>query len=139
MLIIAHNLYIEFPLGIIPPLNGLIKILGSMVEVLSLNFLCLFLREVFDSLKRFPMVFHQYCLSFFIYKFIGIDPRTLHLSVIGRDTPRGKQKGDHMERFGAVADKVKLSFPALDIRHRIWLESVDEIRKFDRIPYKENL
>src|SRR5690606_30487116 len=99
----------------------------------------LFLGQVFDSLNRLPMVFHQYPLTFFIDPFVGIDTGALHVSVTGGNTPGRKHKGDHVKRFRAVAYEIKLSLPALDIGHGIRLKSMDKIREFDGIPDKENL
>src|SRR5690606_31361578 len=110
-----------------------------MIKVLALNFLCLLLGEVLDSLKRFPVVFYQHGLSFVIDPLIGIYSCSLHLPIIRRYAPRGEEEGNHMKGLGAVAYKVELSRTALNIGHRVRLESMDEIREFDGIPNKENL
>ena len=44
-----------------------------------------------------------------------------------------------MKRFRAIAYKIELPFPTLNIGDRIRLKGMDKIREFDRITDKENL
>src|SRR5260370_19135262 len=73
MLIVGHDLDLHLPLGILTTLYGFIEILGGVVEISSLNGICLLLGQVLDTLLGNPVILHQHSLSIGIHPLVGIN------------------------------------------------------------------
>ena len=85
------------------------------------------------------MVLDQHAHTFGVDPFVGVDSRTLHLAVAGWDSPRAKQPGNHVGRFGRQADEVEDALGVLPIRDRIGFERVNEVGELHWVTDEEDL
>src|SRR3954468_10873277 len=99
MFIIGHNLDAEFPLRKFAALDGLVQILGGVIVVLALNLLGFRLGQITHAQLGNPVILDQYALAVLVVPLVGIYARTLHLAVVGRNSPRAEQPRDHMGGF----------------------------------------
>ncbi|MNW52714.1 hypothetical protein D3C74_302440 [compost metagenome] len=74
MLVVAHDLHAQHPLGIFPTLDGLIQILRSVIVIGLLNLVGFVLQQVLDALlQRLPVVFDQHGFAVEIDPFVRVD------------------------------------------------------------------
>ena len=139
VLVVREQLHEHVPLGELLALDGVVEVLGGVVEIGGLDGVGLFLGQVADALARLEVVLDQVRDAVGVHPLVGVDARALHEAVGHRNAPGGEQEGEHVGRFRRVGQEVEEARVGLAVGQRVRLEGVHHVRELGGVADEEDL
>lgn len=133
MVAVGHDLDAEFPFGVVAALDGVIQVLGRMADVLRLDFRGLRRGQIAHALLGLPVELDEMRHALIVHQLVGIDARSFHFTIVGRNAPWTLDPGDHVQCFRCLRDEVLEAPWSLPVGDRVGLEGMDHVRKLDCI------
>ena len=134
----VKSLDVELPLGVVSSGNGLVEVLGSVAVVGASDPDGVFLQQTLDSASGLPVELHKGRFPSLVDQSEGVNPETLHVPVVYRNTHVVEQPGEGEHALGVEGQEVQHPPILLDVGLWVGLESVDHIRELDSIADEEH-
>jgi hypothetical protein len=126
----GHDLHGGGPRGELAVLDGLEEVAGGGVEVAAaLHFSGLHSGEVSDALIAPVVELHPHSLPLGVDPLVSVGGEAVHVTVRGGDTAVGEEERELMDALRHQRGEVPKRVRVLQIRLRVTLLSVDEVRE----------
>ena len=89
VLAVFHDLDLKLPLREVAPRDGVVQVLGGVIEVRGLDLLGLGQGQVLLALLGDPVILHQDGLALRVHPLVGVDARAVHVAVVRPGCPTG--------------------------------------------------
>jgi len=136
--LVGHDLHLQAPGRVVTPGDGLIEVAGGVVGVGALQRLGFLRGQVLDALLGLEVILDPVAVPGFVVPEEGVAAVPVHVPVrLGRPAI-GEEDGHLMHRFGGQGEKIPEHVGVFEVRGRIALLGVDEVRELERVADEEH-
>ena len=136
-LLVGQDLHADLPLGVVAPVDGIVKIMQEEVRVLGGDLGGGLVGHVLHALLAQEVVLDPELFTLRIDPLEGVASVAVHVPVAGRVAPVAHQISHLVDRLGGVRPEVPLHLLAAQVGGRVALLRVDEVGELQGVVDEE--